>query len=130
MNPQLVFQVSIKKDELITKIRANRANHQAIFEEALEGYKKEIIKLLEERLAAAKQGKRISHYITLVQPESHLDDYDRVLEMLEMSTQDTITVSETQFAWYARDEWDWKQNFLSRSAHYSDTAAAELPVNE
>lgn len=127
---QEVFQVTIKKDELIKEITANRDQHQEIFEEALEGYKKEIVKVLEKRLEAARQGKRVSHHINLVQPENHLNDYERILQMLKMSTQDEITIGESQFAQYVRDEWDWKRNFLMANAHYSNTAAAMVPADE
>lgn len=125
MYGEAAFETTIDKDQLIAHIRHNKAEHQGIFEEALSGYKKEMIAHLEKKLAAAKKGKRVGHHIRLVQPVSHLSDYERVLQMLEMSTQDVITISERQFAQYVRDEWEWKQNFLASNSTYSHKAAVE-----
>ena len=103
--------------------------HQKIFEEAATGYKKTMIEHLEKKLAAAKKGKRVQHTIQLVQPVSRLNDYERILQMLDMSTQDVITIGERQFAQYVRDEWDWKQDFLASNSVYSSTAAAAMAIN-
>jgi hypothetical protein len=124
------FQTTIEKTKLIEKIETNMKEHQEIFEEALAGYRKEMIALLEKKLEAARKGKRVNHHIGLIQPQNHVRDYQRVLEMLRMSTQDVITIGERQFAQYVRDEWDWKDNFLTANSAYSAKAAVLLGTTE
>ena len=50
--------VKIKVLELMSRVVENRTNHQTIFERALEGYRKEVIKELEISLSDAKTGRK------------------------------------------------------------------------
>ena len=119
------MQTKVQKSELIQAIKANREKHVTIVKEAQEGYKKEIIALLEKMLIAAREGKRVSHKIDLIMPVSHLDDYDRVLRMLEMSDEDVIIIEEYEFGKYVHDQWEWKRNFLQANRGYSFGARSE-----
>ena len=66
---------------------------------------------LQQRIADLKRGLRIDQYIGLPEPQDHTADYDRVITMAEMSSDDTIQLSEDQFAMYVTDQWRWKQDF-------------------
>jgi len=120
------FETTVEKKELMGKIQVNLAEHKEIFEEAVAGYRKELVAHLEKKLKAAKNGKPVNHHIHLIQPENHVKDYERILEMLEMSTQSVITIGEREFAQYVRDEWEWKGTFLSANSTYSAKAAILL----
>lgn len=99
--------VKVKRQELLTKVRANRDAHRELFLKAQEGYRKLIIEELDRMLAEAKAGRRISRSINLAEPLDHTSDYDRVIMMLEMSVDDTIVLDATQFDQYVRDHWAW-----------------------
>lgn len=118
--------VTVKVVDLKKKLEENRAEHRAIFEEALEGYRAKAIELLEQHIVKIKKGKVERVAVSLPVPEDHTDDYDRVITMLDMHTGDTIEMPEHDFQCYVMDDWAWKQQFLTSSASYSKTAAAAL----
>ena len=69
-------------------------------------------------LKDAKEGLRIQRSVTLTEPSNHAKDYDRVITMLEMSVDDTITLDAQAF-----DNWDWSRFALATNTTY----AAETP---
>ena len=118
--------VTISVDKLLDALRENRQKHRAIFEEALDGYRKAVIETLEEQLSRAKKGKKVNAYITFQQPEDHTRDYDRVIQMLEWTDDHEITLSERDFAQYVQDDWGWQEQFLTSNALYSGIAQKKL----
>ncbi len=111
--------VSVKRDDLRRILAENRLKHEAAFQAAMEGYKKTCIIKLEERLAAARDGKIVDIRVPLTEPTHHLKDYDRVLKMLELSTEEVWQISEDQFGNYVMDEWSWTTHFSVTNAAYS-----------
>ena len=118
--------ITVDKSQLIGKITNNRKDHRKIFEEAVEGYKKESIRLLEEHIRNIKNGDLIEIFVRLPRPEDHTSDYDRVLEMLNMHIGDEIEIDEASFASYVMDDWDWKRQFLSTNSAYSAMAMTAM----
>lgn len=115
---------------LIEKIDANRKAHRAIFLEALEGYKAKVLEALEKNLEAVKQGNVVRVYINLPPPDDHTKDYDRVLLMLDMCTEQEVELNEQEFGCYVMDDWGWKHQFLTANSVYSNTAAGALQNSE
>lgn len=111
--------VKVKKVELLEKLKANRDAHQAIFEKALEGYRKLCIEHLEQMLAEAKAGKVIRRKVELQEPVNQTKDYDRAIAMLEMSQDDIIELSEIDFQQYVLDDWRWKEQFTTTNSRYT-----------
>jgi len=116
-------KITVHKAELLEKLQENRANHRAIFEEALGGYQAEAIKILERHIATLHAGKRRNVQIGMLVPEDHTSDYNRAIAMIEMSIDDTIVLSEKDFGQYVMDDWGWQRNFLSNT--YGSTTAVE-----
>lgn len=112
-------KVTIKKDELLAAIKANRDKHVIDYEEAMNGYRTASVSKLSRMLKAARDGGAIEVSTGLDVPKDHIKDYDRVIRMLEMSTADAITITEHQFSQYVLDEWDWKARFLGTTSSYS-----------
>lgn len=110
--------VTVDRDDFLAKVQENRNNHRAVFEEALEGYRSRMIHELERRLRDMRRGRRIDQYIGLPEPEDHTDDYDRILAMAAMSVDDTVTLTEDEFAQYVMDQWRWKQSFTDTAMAY------------
>lgn len=115
-------EVKVNKSELLTTLRANLTEHQSIFEEALDGYKKKVIEILERKLADARAGKRIPEHISIPMPVNQSHEYKRTIRMLEMSVEDTVTLTAQEFDMYVMDRWQWKQNFLTSNSAYSAKA--------
>jgi hypothetical protein len=111
--------VKVKRQELLTKVRANRDAHRDLFLKAQEGYRKLIIEELDRMLAEAKAGRRISRSINLAEHVDHTSDYDRVIMMLEMSVDDTIVLDANEFDQYVRDRWAWSQHATTMYESYA-----------
>lgn len=113
-----MFTVAIPKDSLLRKLAENRAAHRAIYEKALEGYRKFAIKQFEKALDDAKQGKKIRGYIALTEPKDQTKDYNRAIAMLEMCVDGDVEIGEREFDQYVLDNWDWKDQFTTTNALY------------
>ena len=109
--------VTVKRLDLLTRVKKNRGAHRDLFLKAQKGYRKAVIKELDQMLQEAKEGKPIRRAIQLPEPEDHTADYDRVIDMLEMSIHSTIQIAEHEFDQYVRDNWEWKA--MATSTTYS-----------
>lgn len=108
-----------KVDDLIAEIYANRAKHRAVFELALEGYHSEMLKKLERWTDEIRRGKTHTEYVSLPIPRDHTKEYDKVLKMLEMTTDTHIEMSDSDFAQYVMDDWSWKREFIGTASNYT-----------
>jgi hypothetical protein len=112
-------QITVKKLELLDKLRANRASHRKVFLKAQEGYRDAVIKELDRMLKDARDNKRLRVDVCLPAPQDHTPDYDRIILMLEMSVVETIVISERQFQQYVMDDWAWKGQFIDSVSSYT-----------
>lgn len=69
-------------------------------------------------LANARDGRRISRVVSLVEPMDQTKDYDRAISMLRMSVDDVLEISEEEFQMYVLDEWHWKGQFSASTVGY------------
>jgi hypothetical protein len=111
-------EVTVNKVELLETIKKNRQTHEAEFKEATQGYRSESVKVLTQMLKDAKAEKEFKSYTGLEQPPCHLQEYDRVIKMLEMSVYEIIKLSETQFNNFVMDNWNWSNQFKTVNASY------------
>lgn len=119
-------KVTVRRAELLSALTANRTAHQAIFEEAVKGYKAQAERLLTQHLKAVRNGRMQQVAVYMDVPVNHTKDYDRVIKMVEMSVPDEVQLTGRDFASYVMDDWTWKQQFLTTNSTYSVTAAAAL----
>ncbi len=112
-------EVKVSREELVGKLTANRTKHREIFLDAQEGYREQAIIELDKMLAEAKSGKKIRRAVVLTEPMDQTADYDRAIAMLEMSVDQHIQLSETDFACYVMDEWSWKRQFSMSNMGYT-----------
>ena len=113
--------VKVNRDRLLLEVKANRDKHQAVYQQACEGYRTKMIEELEKLLQKAKDskvGEHISRHIQLPEPENHLDDYDRIISMLEMSIQVEIELNAVEFDQYVRDKWSWSHETMIKNMSY------------
>ena len=52
-------------------------------------------------------------------PVSHVEDYDRAIAMLEIHTEDTISLSAEYVSQYVLDRWNWSERFVASAMKYS-----------
>ena len=111
-------KITVKKDELLVKIRGNRDAHRGVFLEAQKGYREKVIDELDVMLKDAREGRGIRRTVELVEPQDHTRDYDRVIKMLEMMVGDEVVITDRQFAHFVLDEWEWQQAFEHSTRSY------------
>lgn len=113
--------VKVLKTKLAEILKANRADHRDIFLKAQEGYREAVIQLLDEELKSARTGKdvQIVRFISIVQPEDHTKDYDRVLAMLDVSVDETIEITAEEFRNFVQDEWQWSRSWVASASNYT-----------
>jgi hypothetical protein len=107
-------------------IKKNRQEHYEIFVEAQKGYRAEVVKQLERILDKARSGGKIETYLNLQVPINQTQDYDRIIAMLEMTSDSHIDLTQQEFAQYVMDQWNWKMNFLAANSNYSAKAVYAL----
>lgn len=116
-----IDDVRVPKDKLLTQLQENRDAHRSLFEEAMEGYKVESIKILEDHIDRIKGNEPKKVAVSLPLPEDHTDDYNRVIQMVEWSMDDEVWLTGYEFDQYIRDNWAWKEQFLTTASHYGAT---------
>ena len=110
--------VTVNKVELLAILRDNRKRHYEMFLRAQEGYRKAVIKQLDQMLANAKEGKPIRLFFSMPEPVNHVKDYDRIIRMLELNVTEQVTISESKFNQYVMDEWSWSEFANSTNSSY------------
>ena len=110
--------IKVATSELIGIIKDNRTTHITEFKEAVESYQQEVVEVLEEGLRKAKAGKKYITSFHVQKPESHEDDYDTIIGMLELSVDETVTLDHNQYKQYVQNVWFWSDTFNSTKAYY------------
>ena len=116
------FKTVMSRVDLVNKLRANRAQHAKMFEEARGGYCTAAAEACDKLIAEFDAGKAVAIQVPLVPPEDHTEDYDRIIRMLECTKQEEITLDEEQFSCYVDDDWGWLKRWLHGNRRFSPTA--------
>lgn len=116
-------KVNVNREELLTILRKNKAQHRQIFEEALEGYRAKMIKYLENMLDDVKNCKKVDHYIRLPLPEDQTAEYERAIKMFEMSVDKVVELDDESFRELVMDQWHWREKFINTNSMYSNKAS-------
>lgn len=101
--------VKVKRNDLLSKLEANRDKHRSLFLKAQDGYRALVIKELDKSLEDARNGGAIRTVISMQAPQDHTDEYDNVIAMLRMSVDDVIELDSHSFQCYVMDKWTWAQ---------------------
>jgi hypothetical protein len=111
-------KVRVDKPTIVARITENRRNHRAVYERAMEGYRKKAVARLNDVIDALKEGKSPNLYVNLPVPEDHTGDYDVILDMLSSSIDNYVELDEHGFRRFVRDEWEWKERFNITNSGY------------
>ena len=125
--------VSMNKTKLLAIIEDNRTAHIREYNNAVKQYKIDLlneVNNLHNELTELFNGKtnqttiEQAHKLSwkpgqLPQPEAHIEDYDRVIEMLRLSVDDHINLSANEFDSYVRNKWAWSDSFVANTRSYS-----------
>ncbi len=111
--------VRVSKSDLLAQVRANRDSHRDLFLKAQDGFRARVIEELDEMLRLARDGKEVRLFVGLTAPQDHTVDYDRTIQMLEMSQDETVEIDQTTFAQLVRNEWSWFQQATATNITYA-----------
>lgn len=114
----------VKKSDLLERIKANRQKHIADFEAANVEYRKRAEQALRAKLARVQEGRsfRLRYWPNLIPPQSHQREYDQVIGLLQMTTDDIINITASDYARFVEDDWEWKTEFSTALSNYSKSA--------
>jgi hypothetical protein len=125
--------VKILRDDLAKILRENKAAHDEAYVAALEGYWEQAKEVLKNALASCEKQisqhpdvldrKALQDRLGLVYPQSHGDDFDRVIRMLELSVDDHIELQAFEFDQFVRNKWAWAEDFAASVSNYGGLKA-------
>lgn len=113
--------INIRKTELLKKLCENKEKHEKDYKIALSGFRVDCLDKLKDAMKDAKKGLTPNN-LSFGEPSCHSEDYQTMIEMLEMSVDDELEITYEQFKRYVKDEWEWKRSFDISAALYSDKA--------
>jgi len=113
--------ISVKKQQLIDKIRENKVNHIAEYEKAVVAYKDEALRQL-AILSTAANGGALDLRLDLVTPVNNADNYDKIIEMFEWEVSDVVTLEQSEFLEYVQDETDFAVKAKMSNMLYVDSS--------
>lgn len=115
---KLTFSVQ----KVLETMKKNVETHKKEFQELLDKNRAHAMKELALCIEEASTGvypdiSKIQKAIHL-KPVDHSKDYQRIISMLEITTQSEIDLTVAEFDRYMNDNWDWKESFLSNKTAY------------
>ncbi len=117
--PMNISDVLMDRFRVLAIVKDNRARHRDIFEEAMEGYRRRAIEILEEHIQRIKDKDMEQVNVALPMPEDHTDDYDRVISMLEDNLAGTVVLDERDYKTFILDDWGWKREWTATNTMYA-----------
>lgn len=103
--------VTVKRADLLAALKANLEAHRAQFIEATSDYKAKVLEELYAALYRANNDDFSKVVVDVTKPESHEADFIDVIEMMELSVDESIQLDRDAFKAYFRNEWPWKRHF-------------------
>jgi len=113
--------ICMNKDELVKIVTKNRNKHEENYKKAVKVYTEEVIEILSNKIEEFKSGKTndLRIKISVPVPESHLEDYDLCLKMLNSEIDDKVILETQDYKNYVLDEWHWSNSYTSNTISYS-----------
>jgi len=121
-------EVTVKKADLLAKLKDNREKHIQLYKDAMEGYYVQKEAELTAALEKIRAKKNVGKNIQFTKPLNHQQQYDEAIAMLEMSVAEEITLRRREFTEYVQDTWvsESERNFMRTMALSSSNSAAYL----
>ena len=133
------ISMSFNKDRVIKILRTNRAEHEKIYLESVEGYRGALSDaLVDMECSITRKRKELgekdlpkprldkSPFVNLSVPNNSLKEYDTVLEMLSLTPDETIELDQDHYNCYMKDNWYWMKDFLISNSAYRTLASDKL----
>jgi hypothetical protein len=112
--------IAVDRERLLQTLIKNRKKHKETYRKAKKAYRKRMVKELYSAAAQIEKGGKVNTRTVLMLPvpQSYLDEYDTVIEMVEWQTENTFSLDQGAFEMYVLDKWHWKKTFLAGTSAY------------
>lgn len=112
--------IKVDKIKLIEILTKNMAEHREVFLEAQKKFREVAIERLDAQLKSAREGRpfELHSLALLAAPEDHTKDYQRNIQMLAMSVDEVIEITEQEFQNFVQDVWGWSQRWATSNIGY------------
>ena len=114
----MLNNVKVNTKDLLVKLEENREKHRKDLIEAKKNYLIAAKELLTKKLEKLNNGLVEDLKFNVSPPDDHTEEYDLIISMLKMSTEETMYVTYQQFEAFVNDRWQWKQEFLVKNSTY------------
>lgn len=120
--------VNVSRTELLAKLKENLEIHRKEYAEALVEFKTRLVedlKLATKKVNKTENVEDLKNFAFHIQfPQNHEQDYLDVIEMLEMSVDETINLDSESFKAYIKNEWNWQHHFRAAKMAYATVGSA------
>ena len=112
--------IKVNKQQLIDKIKENKANHIKEFEKAKVAYREEAQKQLQAELGRLLEG-ALDVKLNLITPIDNSENYDKIVEMFEWEVEENVELEQSEFLEYVQDETEFARNAKFSNLFYSSS---------
>lgn len=116
----LMNSVKLTKEELLSNVIANLDKHKIDVSDALKLRRETIAKSFKQQLEEMEWDVDFQpkEHLSFPMPKDHSEDYKKAIRMIEMTTDEVIELSESQFDKLVMDNWGWKSDLIATSSVY------------
>lgn len=108
---EISIEVSVRRDELLDRLKKNREKHDVEYHAAMKLWQQCLSETLQSiDSSACFQFPTALSRLNSECPVSHVEEYDRAIDIFSMGINDEIKLDSSAFNQFCRDEWDWKQS--------------------
>lgn len=119
-------RITVARLSLITALQNSLEDHKVSYAEALADYQASVEAYLEAALSRVSVGDFSDVVLKLTPPVNHEDKYLEIIEMMQASTDVSITLDKGSFNAYYRNIWPWTSQFSASAVAYKSALSAHL----
>lgn len=103
------IEIKVKISDLISHLKANKEKHILEYQEAKVLYFENLAKKLKtfQKSIKNKEFRSDNYAPMLAAPVNAEKQYDQYIKMLEMSQEETMTISTHEYNCFVEDKWHW-----------------------
>lgn len=116
--------VNVNRLDLIEAIKRGKDLHLQAYAEAQSDYQINVSVFLTEAVRRVSLGDFTQVKIPFDPPVLRSAEYDEVIEMMEVSVDETINLDAESYKAYYKNEWPWTRSFLESAQMYKSMLGA------
>lgn len=113
--------ITMSRADLIAAVIKNREIHRQEYEDAKVAFLERVENDLRDAVKSVKKdGFAAASTIAIVPrpPVSHDAEFETILDMLQYSTSDVVTIDSLSFQAYVKNQWSWSKTFKETTDSY------------